>query len=147
MPDSARDGVTHITTSGGLITDTFIAHIRELDVRQPGTATASFVLPWADPPKGPGALENAVAVAWAEGDTPAPFVWDTGRRARLRAELDAVYAHLYGLTREELAYVLDTFPIVHRKDEDAYGAYRTKRMVLAAFETTEPLINTDSLKL
>jgi hypothetical protein len=61
---------------------------------------------------------------------PAPFVWDEERRARLRAELDGLYAHLYGLTRDELAYILDTFPIVRRKDEGKYGEYRTKRMVL-----------------
>ena len=59
-----------------------------------------------------------------------PFKWDEDRRARLRAELDALYAHLYGLTRDELAYILDTFPIVRRKDEARWGEYRTKRLVL-----------------
>ena len=49
--------------------------------------------------------------------TPAPFVWDEERRAILRAELDSLYAHLYGLTRDELVYILDAFPIVRRKDE------------------------------
>jgi hypothetical protein len=44
--------------------------------------------------------------------------------------LDVLYAYLYGLTREELAYILDTFPIVRRKDEEWYGEYRTKRMIL-----------------
>jgi hypothetical protein len=73
--------------------------------------------------------------AWAAGPTPAPFVWDKERRAHLRAELDGLYAHLYGLTREELAYILDTFPIVRRKDEEKYGEYRTKRMVLETFES------------
>ena len=65
---------------------------------------------------------------------PPPFVWDEGRRAHLRAELDAIYAHLYGLTREELEYILETFPIVRRKDEARYGEYRTKRLVLEAFD-------------
>jgi hypothetical protein len=77
--------------------------------------------------------------SWAAGDTPAPFVWDEERRAALRAELDALYAHLYGLTRDELAYILDTFPIVKRKDKAEYGEYRTKRMVLEAFESLRPL--------
>jgi hypothetical protein len=77
--------------------------------------------------------------SWATGDTPAPFVWDEQRRAALRAELDALYAHLYGLTRDELAYILDTFPIVKRKDEAQYGEYRTKRMILERYEETEPL--------
>ena len=34
--------------------------------------------------------------------------WDEERRAALRAELDAFYAHLYGLTREELGYIPET---------------------------------------
>jgi hypothetical protein len=41
---------------------------------------------------------------------------------------------LYGLTRDELAYILETFPIVRRKDEAQYGEYRTKRMVLEAYD-------------
>jgi hypothetical protein len=68
---------------------------------------------------------------------PAPFVWDEEHRAKLRAELDALYAHLYGLTRDELDYILDTFPIVRRKDEEKYGEYRTKRMVLEEYEKLE----------
>jgi hypothetical protein len=66
-----------------------------------------------------------------------PFVWDEERRAILRAELDGLYAHLYTLTRDELAYILDTFPIVRRKDEGRYGEYRTKRLVLEAHEEFE----------
>jgi hypothetical protein len=38
------------------------------------------------------------------------------------------------LSREELAYILETFPIVKRKDEAQYGEYRTKRLVLEAYE-------------
>jgi hypothetical protein len=49
--------------------------------------------------------------------------------------LNGLYAHLYGLSREELDYILETFPIVKRKDEERYGEYRTKRMVLEAFES------------
>jgi hypothetical protein len=63
-----------------------------------------------------------------------PFTWHVERRSQLRAELDALYAHLYGLSREELAYILETFPIVKRKDEAKYGEYRTKRLVLEAYE-------------
>jgi hypothetical protein len=36
-----------------------------------------------------------------------PFRWDEGRRAQLRAELDAWYARAYGLSRDELRYILD----------------------------------------
>jgi hypothetical protein len=83
----------------------------------------------ADGPRGRG-----------EGEFPhPPFKWDEERRAHLRAELDALYAHLYGLTREELDYILDTFPIVRRKDEERWGEYQTKRLVLEYFERLEPL--------
>ena len=60
-----------------------------------------------------------------------PFVWDDEDRRHLRARLDALYFHLYGLSREDAAYVLDTFPIVRREDEKRFGRYRTKGMVLA----------------
>jgi hypothetical protein len=42
--------------------------------------------------------------------------------------------HLYGLTRDEFVCVLDTFPIVRRKDEERYGEYRTKRMILENYD-------------
>ena len=59
-----------------------------------------------------------------------PFVWDEEDRRHLRARLDALYFHLYGLSRDDAAYVLDTFPIVRREDEKEFGTYRTKEMVL-----------------
>lgn len=37
---------------------------------------------------------------------------DPGQRAQLRAELDGLIAHLYGLTEDEFAYILTTFPLV-----------------------------------
>jgi len=37
---------------------------------------------------------------------------DPVERARLRAELDGLVAHLYGLTEEEFAHILSTFPLV-----------------------------------
>ena len=60
-----------------------------------------------------------------------PFTWDEEERRHLRARLDALYFHLYGLTREDAGYVMDTFPIVRRKDEAMFGRYRTKDLVLA----------------
>ena len=63
-----------------------------------------------------------------------PFSWDMERRFQLRCELDAAYFHLYGLTRDEAAYVMDTFPIVRRKDEAQYGCYRTKERILELYE-------------
>lgn len=39
-------------------------------------------------------------------------VTDPAERARLRAELDGLVAHLYGLTEEEFAHILTAFPLV-----------------------------------
>ncbi|HHW62893.1 MAG TPA: SAM-dependent DNA methyltransferase [Rhodocyclaceae bacterium] len=103
-----------------------------------------------------------------------PFRWDEARRALLRAELDAYYARLYGLTRKQLRYLLDpadltareledildpweevadpldpqgyaervaasdfpgeTFRVLKEKEIRAYGEYRTRRLVLEAWE-------------
>ncbi len=63
-----------------------------------------------------------------------PFRWDEERRARLRADLDAIYAHLYGLDREDVDYILETFPIVKRKDVERYGTYRTEEMILKYYD-------------
>ena len=76
-----------------------------------------------------------------------PFAWNPERRARLRAELDAYYARLYGLTRDELRYVLDpkevmgadypseTFRVLKETTEiPRYGEYRTRRLVLEAWD-------------
>ena len=60
-----------------------------------------------------------------------PFIWDEEERRHLRARLDALYFILYGLSREDAAYVLETFPIVRREDEAAFGSFRTRDLVLA----------------
>jgi hypothetical protein len=75
-----------------------------------------------------------------------PYIWDGRRRSLLRAEIDAFFAHMYELTREELEYVLDpksiygpdfpslTFRVLKMKEEKEYGEYVTQRLVLAAFD-------------
>ena len=61
-----------------------------------------------------------------------PFIWDEEERRHLRARLDALYFHLYGLDRDDAGYILDTFPIVRREDEAQFdGRYRTKELILA----------------
>ena len=69
--------------------------------------------------------------ARALGHDGPPFPWDDEERRHLRARLDALYFHLYGLSREDASYVLDTFPIVRREDEKHFGRYRTRDMILA----------------
>ncbi|GAA4847079.1 hypothetical protein GCM10023221_27240 [Luteimicrobium xylanilyticum] len=66
-----------------------------------------------------------------------PFLWDSERRSLLRAELDAAFFHLYGVARDDVDYIMDTFPIVRRKDEAAYGEYRTKQVILEVFDAME----------
>ncbi|WP_431912777.1 Eco57I restriction-modification methylase domain-containing protein [Micromonospora carbonacea] len=68
------------------------------------------------------------------GDEGAPFRWDEGRRSIIRAELDALFFHLYEVRRDDVDYILDTFSILKRKDEARYGAYRTKELILAEYE-------------
>ncbi len=67
----------------------------------------------------------------------------------MRAELDAYYARLYGLTRDELRYVLDpqevygsdfpgeTFRVLKEKEMKQYGEYRTRRLVLEKWDEME----------
>lgn len=66
--------------------------------------------------------------------TPRPFVWDEERRFDLRCDLDALYFHLYEISREDVDYIMETFPIVKRKDEAAYGRYRTKEVILRKYD-------------
>ena len=63
-----------------------------------------------------------------------PFRWDEDRRFLIRCELDAAYFHLYGIERDDVDYIMDTFPIVRRKDEAAHGEYRTKRVILEIYD-------------
>lgn len=55
-------------------------------------------------------------------------------RDKLGAELDAAFFHLYGIPRDDVDYIMDTFPIVKRKDEAAHGEYRTKRLILEIYD-------------
>jgi hypothetical protein len=68
------------------------------------------------------------------GDGGAPFTWNTDRRALLRADLDAGFLHVYGLTRAEAEHVLDSFFVVRKIEERDIGEYRTKRLVLEAYD-------------
>jgi hypothetical protein len=72
----------------------------------------------------------------------APFRWDLSRRMLLRAEVDAAFFHLYGLERDDVDYIMDTFPIVRRKDETAHGEYRTKRFILERYDALAEAIAT-----
>ncbi len=71
------------------------------------------------------------------GFSGALFLWDEERRFQLRCELDAAFFHLYGIAREDVEYIMETFPIVKRKDMAAFGEYRTKHTVLVHYVDLE----------
>ncbi len=71
-----------------------------------------------------------------------PFRWDEQRRFLLRCELDAAYFHLYGIERDDVDYIMETFPIVRRRDEQKYGEYRTKRVILEIYDEMRRAIET-----
>lgn len=61
-----------------------------------------------------------------------PFIWNDARRLSLRAKLDALFFHLYGVTdREDVRYIYSTFPIVQRQEEATHGTYRSRDLCLA----------------
>lgn len=64
----------------------------------------------------------------------APFIWDEERRFLMRCELDALYFHLYQISRDDVDYIMETFPIVKRKDEAKHGEYLTKRIILEMYD-------------
>jgi len=75
-----------------------------------------------------------------------PFCWDDERRALLQAELDVWFAHAYGLRKEDICYILDpadvmgpdypseTFRRLKENELRIYGEYRTRRLVLDAWD-------------
>lgn len=77
---------------------------------------------------------------------PAYTFQEPRERLKIRAELDAYVAKMYGLTREELRYILDpsdvmgpehpsvTFPGLKKKETELYGEYLTQRLVLEAYD-------------
>ncbi len=76
--------------------------------------------------------------ARAQGYEGEPYGWDVAQRRHLRARLDALYFILYGLDRDDAAYVMDSFPITRRNDEQAHhGVYVTKELILAYMSALE----------
>jgi hypothetical protein len=98
-----------------------------------------------------------------------PFRWDEQRRFFLRCELDAAFFHLYlpaevngdwcpaenetaedlaqlkgsyPTPRDAVAYIMETFPIVKRKDAEQFGEYRTKRVILKIYDAMQDSIRT-----
>ncbi|MFV2088270.1 Eco57I restriction-modification methylase domain-containing protein [Micromonospora sp. LOL_021] len=68
------------------------------------------------------------------GDTNPPFIWNPGRQQVIRAEIDALFFCIYAIPREEVEHILDSFPIIKKKDLETHGAFRTKSMILAEYD-------------
>ncbi len=78
-----------------------------------------------------------------------PFAWVEDRRVHLRADLDAFFARAYGLSRDELRYIVDpadvkgldypseTFRVLKERELRQFGEYRTRRLVLEAWDRME----------
>ena len=65
-----------------------------------------------------------------EGD---PFIWDPTERRQLRARLDALFFHLYGLDEDDAAYILDQFPVLEKNERREHDRYLTKELVLGHY--------------
>ena len=73
------------------------------------------------------------------GDSGCPFRWDVDRRSSIRAELDAYFFHLYGVSRDDADYIVETFQSdsgggLKNNEIAKYGTYRTKNLVLAEYD-------------
>ncbi len=90
--------------------------------------------------------EDMKAFAESQSMCEPSFLWNEQRRAILKAELDAYYARLYGLTKAELAYLLDpsevhgpdfpseTFRVLKEAEIQEFGEFRSRRLIFEAFE-------------
>ncbi|OBI45203.1 Eco57I restriction-modification methylase domain-containing protein [Mycobacterium colombiense] len=127
ISDGARSGLAGAWSSFALDfiarqklggTNMTFGTVQQLAVPPPGAGLASVHSEWVD----------------SRFDRLNAWITDPDERMRIRAELDAYYFRLYGLNHDEVAYVMETFPIVKRKDIAAHGEYRTKRMILEIYD-------------
>lgn len=80
------------------------------------------------------ASESWVAATTTPAEIPGELNEDA--RLQLRAEIDAIVARdLFGLTRNELEYILTTFPTQKRYQEETYGEFRSRRLILECFDS------------
>lgn len=117
--------------------------MRQLPMLHP--SSASYTPPWSSEPLGQWInervldllVDNTEMVPLAGDFNYKPTAgqpWNPERRELVRAELDAAFFYLYGMNREEVEYVLDTFGGVRNKDLARFGEYRTKRLILERFD-------------
>jgi len=91
-----------------------------------------------------GAMANLNLVAPSSGTVPGCN--DPLQRRCLRALVDAIVARdVFDVTREELAYILTTFPGVEEHDVKQFGDFRTAQLVLSAFDQLANATNDEIL--
>ncbi|KWX00547.1 restriction endonuclease [Carbonactinospora thermoautotrophica] len=74
------------------------------------------------------------------GDDGPPFVWDEERRFAMRAELDAAFFHLYGVERDDVAYIMDSFRAFRNNDPERFA--RTKELILQVYDAMAKAMET-----
>ena len=70
----------------------------------------------------------------------APFTWNEEERRNRQAALDAVFFWLYGMSRDDAAYILDTFPIIREQDVNTFGHFKTQEDILAMMQNLVPIL-------
>src|SRR5207248_2713476 len=63
-----------------------------------------------------------------------PFKWEPDRRASLQAEIDAAIFHLYGLRKPQVEWIIDSFGVLKKYEEQELREFRTRRLVLEYFD-------------
>jgi hypothetical protein len=74
-----------------------------------------------------------------------PFTWNEERRYILKTELDAFFAHIYQFDKPDLEYIMSTFPIVKRRDEEKYGEYKLLKATLDAWDRLSDFMKESAL--
>lgn len=126
-------GGTHLTYS----------FLKQMPVLPP--ATYEMQAPWSGDDLGDWLLTRIVELTFTARDlqelardlqhSGPPLRWNPDRRLQLRCELDAAFFHLYGLPCDDVAHILDTFPVVQKNEERDFGEFRTKRMILEVYDS------------
>lgn len=85
-----------------------------------------------------GAVLELTHTSWTsvplDGGGSPPFRWNKERRTLIQAELDALVMQVYGLERHEVEHILDSFPVLCRREERECGEFRTRRFVLDFYD-------------
>jgi hypothetical protein len=127
LPVTPLDDIRDTKFGGASASDLISAIVLEL------TYTAHDMAPFA---RDMGHVDD-------NGEVLPPFAWDEARRLRLKAKLDAVFFHLYGIfdptnreqSRDDIRYIYSTFPIVERQEMKTHNRYLSRDLALAYCNT------------